>query len=118
MADLDLFGHPVQRSGARTDAERKRERRREYERPKGYAALPGTGPTGEFCRTCKHACFHERAKRYWKCDLIKRTHGPGTDIRLKSPACRRWEQREGGGPKRRKSATVVPINIGKVARDG
>jgi hypothetical protein len=89
--ELDLFGNPVVRSGARTDAERKRERRREYERPKGYAALPGTGPAGEFCRTCKHAYARHWSKNYWKCDLIKPTHGFGTDIRLKSPACRRWE---------------------------
>lgn len=57
----------------------------------GYAARPGTGPAGEKCRTC--ACAYQRGGRvrsYWKCSLVKVTGGPGTDIRLKSPACSQW----------------------------
>lgn len=59
---------------------------------RGYAAPPGSGPEGESCRTCARAYsidYHD--KRYWKCALVKQTHGLGTDIRLKSPACSRWE---------------------------
>jgi hypothetical protein len=57
---------------------------------KGYAARPGSGPVGETCRSCANAVSHETSRRYWKCALIKPTHGPGTDIRLKSPACAYW----------------------------
>jgi hypothetical protein len=58
----------------------------------GYARRPGSGPKGEACRTCQHATaynYHDR--RYFKCWLVKPTHGPGTDIRLKSPACELWK---------------------------
>lgn len=90
----DLLGHPLPeaRAGARTDAERRREQRRLKDRPKGYAASPGSGPAGETCRSCKHSHRSESgAKTFRKCDLVKPTKGPGSDIVLKSPACRRWE---------------------------
>lgn len=61
---------------------------------RGYAAHPGTGPAGESCRTCKHLGGHSRGRRWYKCSLVKMTLGPGTDIRLKSPACWRWEPGE------------------------
>lgn len=57
----------------------------------GYAARPGGGPAGESCRTC--ACLKATGynrKTYYKCALVKPTGGPGTDIRLKSPACSQW----------------------------
>lgn len=59
----------------------------------GYAARPGSGPAGESCRTC--ACAYQRsmARSYWKCALVKATGGPGTDIRLKSPACSQWRKK-------------------------
>jgi hypothetical protein len=64
-------------------------------KPKGgYAAVPGTGPKGETCKTCKH-CFVRKmysGKGYTKCELIKETRGRGTDILQKSPACSRWEK--------------------------
>lgn len=56
----------------------------------GYAARPGTGPAGETCGTCKNACYTQPSKkRFYKCKVIKHrwTSGPGTDIKLKSPAC-------------------------------
>ncbi|WP_330178191.1 hypothetical protein [Candidatus Vondammii sp. HM_W22] len=58
-----------------------------------YPALPGTGPEGEICKTCKHSWYHEHSKRYWKCGLVQATHGSGTDIRIKGPACRFWEKK-------------------------
>ena len=91
--DRDLFGQPLPpRSEAKTAVERKRERRRAQEKPKGYAAPPGSGPAGETCRTCKHSYRRDGSRRnFWKCQLIKATKGPGSDIRVRSPACSRWE---------------------------
>lgn len=47
--------------------------------PVSRRALRGQGTCGE----CSHCC---RNGRYIKCDL-NATNGPGTDIRLKWPAC-------------------------------
>jgi len=59
---------------------------------KGWAAPPGSGPTGETCGTCAHAyANHGHRKTFWKCELVRATLGPGTDIRLKWAACHRWE---------------------------
>lgn len=59
----------------------------------GYAAMPGTGPEGETCGTCKHHAIRMYSQRYHKCALVrgKWTAGTATDIRVGSPACRRWE---------------------------
>lgn len=48
---------------------------------------------GETCGTCAHAHRTVSAGRkgFWKCALVKRTHGPGTDLRLKWPACWSWK---------------------------
>ena len=51
-------------------------------------ASPGTGT----CGTCIHlsaAPYHDG--KYFKCKLTKWTHGFGTDIRRKWPACERYE---------------------------
>lgn len=61
--------------------------------PRGNASPIGSGPAGETCRTCAHSYCYECAKRYWKCDLVKPTHSPKTDIRLKWAACSQWEKR-------------------------
>lgn len=84
---VDLFGPvvievPEGRSG------------RKPTKKNGYASPPGTGPAGETCRTCRHAVAPtDTARRYWKCWLMQRnwTGGPGTDILLRSPACRQWQ---------------------------
>lgn len=62
--------------------------------PKGNAAPIGSGPAGETCKTCAHSYCVKCAKTYHKCDLVKATGGPGTDIRLKWAACSRWEKKE------------------------
>lgn len=87
---MDLFGHPD--APVKTDIERKREQRRLRERPKGYAATPGSGPAGETCGTCAH-CWRSNSgtRGYHKCKLIRPTRGYGTDILKRSPACSRWE---------------------------
>jgi hypothetical protein len=61
----------------------------------GYAALPGTGPEGEKCKTCRHIRrVMGGNKAFPKCALIRWTKGPGTDIKVGSPACSRWAPQE------------------------
>ena len=46
---------------------------------------------GETCGSCGNSerlAYHTRG--YWKCRLMPDTHGPGSDIRLKWPACTKW----------------------------
>lgn len=59
----------------------------------GYAMKPGTGPQGETCGSCKHRFVKRMAGTYHKCLITRRnwTGGAGTDIRVRSPACQRWE---------------------------
>lgn len=68
-------------------------RRWQRNAPKGYATRPGTGPVGETCGTCKHACrVPGGGKTYHKCALVQPwTHGLGTDIKLSSPACQKFK---------------------------
>ena len=66
-----------------------------YTRPNGYAARPGSGPTGQTCGTCTHACRqrnYSANKRWLKCGLVERnwTNGRGSDILASSPACSQW----------------------------
>jgi hypothetical protein len=66
-------------------------RGKHYIEPRGYAHHPGTGPVGETCSTCTHdVVFHHK---YHKCDLNRRawTHGRGSDILARSPACSKWQ---------------------------
>lgn len=92
---LDLLGNPIiddRKLTAEDMRERKRALRRKANAPKGYYKSPGSGPQGETCGSCGHACCHRGAsKNYWKCDRVRPTHGPGTDIRLKAAACSGWE---------------------------
>jgi hypothetical protein len=64
--------------------------------PRGYFAAPGTGPAGETCGSCRYHAIIEHANRYHKCDRMRLrwTGGPGTDIRVRSPACRGWEEQD------------------------
>lgn len=85
----DLFGEEVEeKSMAMTPAEK----RRKYSQARGYAAPLGSGPEGETCGSCEHAYGIRHSKVYYKCALVKATRGAGTDIRLKWPACSRWEK--------------------------
>lgn len=85
---IDLFGHdvavPVIRNG------------RQPTKCKGYAMTPGTGPAGETCKTCRHLARIRYSKTYLKCALIQAgwTHGPGTDVKARAPACGKWEAAE------------------------
>lgn len=84
----DLLGNEI------TEAEARRQMKRKGTQPQGYAAMPGSGPEGETCGSCKHLCRKRMAKTYLKCGLMRRhwTGGTATDVRAKAPACRNWEK--------------------------
>lgn len=85
----DLFGL----DRALTPEERKKLKRKDPV-PRGHAAIPGTGPQGETCKTCKHLYRRQYSKVYLKCALMRGywTGGRGSDIRAADPACKRWEK--------------------------
>lgn len=87
--EIDLFGNPISSPQPVINGKHKT-------RPNGYAASPGSGPKGERCNTCKHYARLMRSKVYRKCLKVQDhwTHGPGTDIKAKSPACSFWEKGE------------------------
>lgn len=89
---FDLLGHPLPLGIAPSRGIPGFKKKRD-ETPRGYAAQPGTGPPGEFCRTCVNAVSHSYSKNYWKCLLTRPYWGASfrTDIRLKSPACKLWQ---------------------------
>ncbi len=59
---------------------------------RAYAAKPGSGPEGERCGTCRFARqINGHSRYYWKCSFVPATRGGATDIRLKTPACKKWE---------------------------
>lgn len=49
--------------------------------------IRGGGPAGKKCADCAHLRAHRRTKTFYKCGLKKITHGPGTDIGYRDPAC-------------------------------
>lgn len=63
-------------------------------RVRGHAAMPGSGPPGETCRSCEHYTRVQHAKAYLKCGLRRAnwTGGAGTDIRASDPACSKWQK--------------------------
>jgi len=88
---VNLFGEPDPPEPSCADPNVKPSRAKHPTVRRGYAAIPGTGPAGEKCGTC---CHREIGYGGWyKCDLIRAhwTGGLGTDILLRSPACREWE---------------------------
>lgn len=64
----------------------------------GYAKQPGSGPVGETCGSCEHYthAYVRSGRHFRKCGLMEAhwTHGPGSDIKMKSPACSMWEQEQ------------------------
>lgn len=62
-------------------------------KPGGYAGSPGSGPAGETCKTCEnYTHVHYRDGVFRKCGLVQQTHGKGTDIQARAPACIHWEK--------------------------
>lgn len=95
-AQPPLFGRTDIRDAARDKARwlDTKGRPRKPTPAKGYADKPGSGPEGETCGSCQHAERVEyHRKTYRKCGMARNkwTHGTGSDIRLKSPACSLWE---------------------------
>jgi hypothetical protein len=90
--EVDLFGDPVRRQ----DLSKAPGKRREA-KPAGYGGIPGTGPAGETCGSCRHHYRNRLAKTYHKCILarFKWTGGRASDILVRSPACSKWERGEG-----------------------
>jgi len=71
---------------------------------KGYARRPGSGPPGETCKTCEFAVRVQGGSRnFYKCLIVRHrwTHGPGSDIKLKSPACEMWKAERGASERDR-----------------
>lgn len=104
MSFVNIYGQPIDMKALVAKAPAHREimgpdtsKKRKPTEPKGYAALPGTGPEGKTCRDCQHkkTMSNTGAKSWIKCELMRAawTHGPGTDIRASSPACRRFVQK-------------------------
>jgi len=56
-------------------------------RSSAYPAAPGTGPTGKKSRDCESCYSVSRNRTWYKCGLVKRTSGHGTDINSRSAAC-------------------------------
>jgi hypothetical protein len=96
MNQAHLFGEPLTQEPT-PQLEASGKKKRKPTRPNGYAAQPGTGPEGETCGTCKHHCQIRYSRTYHKCGLIRHlwTGGPGSDILVRSPACRSWEAADG-----------------------
>lgn len=63
-----------------------------------YADRPGTGPAGETCGSCKNRAFIHLARVYSKCGLMRHqwTGGGGTDVKVRAPACSKWEREDAG----------------------
>lgn len=92
--DLPLDGNPIIPDGpAKTPLEKRREKRRAAEQPRGTYAAPGTGPAGETCRSCEHATQQGGRRTWYKCAKARSrwTGSRRTGIRLSTPACIGWE---------------------------
>lgn len=50
---------------------------------------------GDFtCKDCAFAHVRVFSKRYWKCQHVPETAGPGTDLKLKWPACELFKPKQ------------------------
>ena len=60
--------------------------------PTGFPA----GPEDKTCGDCEHLTRIVRSKTYLKCGLDREswTHGTGTDLRVRWPACERFTEKE------------------------
>lgn len=90
----DLFGQPV--LGNLPSRRWRRPLWKQAGRPQGYAAAPGSGPTGETCGTCAHCRrVGYGHHNYFKCNLVHPWTGSyGTDILKKSPACEHFQSHD------------------------
>lgn len=54
--------------------------------------LYGLGPENVRCKDCRLLFYHTTAKKFFKCELRRYSHGPATDHRANWPACARFVQ--------------------------
>jgi hypothetical protein len=69
-------------------------RGKHYVEPRGYAAMPGTGPADKQCRHCAHYTHASGvAGNYPKCgaNRARWTGGRASDILAKAPACSKFQ---------------------------
>lgn len=96
----DLFGNeidpnkPLRIPGMRMRGPKGGKR---YTIRRGYAHAPGTGPAGKTCGDCEHHIVKRMGRDYHKCEEFKRqggrwTGGPGSDILVRSPACKFFKE--------------------------
>jgi hypothetical protein len=64
--------------------------------PNPCIALYGPGPAGQTCQGCQQLAAIAVNKTFYKCRLRKNTRGPGSDHRMRWPACAKFEQRPTG----------------------
>lgn len=71
-----------------------KKRGKHYVQQRGYAHFPGTGPDGETCGSCAHIVPFRTMRRWYKCGKArsKWTGGKGSDVLVRSPACKYWEK--------------------------
>ena len=83
---LDLMVMPASALAARKNSNKR-----------GHAAVPGTGPSGETCKTCDHLVRKIMGGTYLKCGLVEAywTGGSATDVRAGDAACRQWKANRG-----------------------
>lgn len=83
-------------------ADRRRTIRRQLAFDRGVhptTKVPLLDEPGATCGNCAQLYGnHGHASTYWKCGAVPRTGGPATDVRLKWPACDKWQpQQEAAG---------------------
>ena len=57
-------------------------------------ALWGLGPEDKKCATCAFLFAKHYDKTYYKCRKRSNTNAPGTDHRVRFPACAKYEERQ------------------------
>lgn len=92
---IDLFGNNTKPAAVTPSGRMKKK-----VVPNGYAWSPGTGPTGKTCGHCEHRTATFTAKTFYKCRLAEErwARGRRTDILVRSPACKFFEQDKPANP--------------------
>lgn len=97
----DLFGHEVTLDEARILAKRSPPRDRatlvRMRTLRGlhpHNGLPLRQPSGETCKSCEHCWAKRYSGTYYKCELTPDSKGPATDVRVRWPACEKWEAKK------------------------
>lgn len=85
IENFDIFGNVTEPP----------EPKREGNRYRTMQELHGVKEGNHTCKTCEHCVgYHYHGKRYYKCELWIVSNSEATDIRLKNPACNKYERSE------------------------